>query len=254
MTPAALLRSAALAVGHPWPEGVPRIVGLRHPSDTAGAWDDRFALVQGDRVDLLVGTTDPGATAPSRTDGTATIVPDSYPGLWRYSTSGRDYAHLDHVGPGIPCRRSDPSRGLLPRSGPLSPALAYGIEFHHGGDTPGPVGNFSRGCQVVLYRVDLAFVLSVVGRGPVDYLLADCGERPELLPLLSLPVRTLARPVLRRGSRGEAVRELQLLLGGVVVDGDFGPATERVVEAYQRRSGLVADGVVGPATWAALRG
>ncbi len=62
--------------------------------------------------------------------------------------------------------------------------------------------------------------------------------------------------ILRTGSQGEAVRELQLLLRraghSILIDGDFGPATKRAVLNFQRDSGLIADGVVGPATWAAL--
>ncbi len=70
------------------------------------------------------------------------------------------------------------------------------------------------------------------------------------------------RPVLRRGDRGEAVRELQRLLVAMAAeapkldpgtpDGDFGERTERAVRAFQQRAGLAVDGVVGPATWEAL--
>jgi len=64
---------------------------------------------------------------------------------------------------------------------------------------------------------------------------------------------------LSKGSKGSRVGTLQRGLNKVfpaysklVVDNDFGPATEKVVREFQRRSGLVADGVVGPLTLAAL--
>jgi peptidoglycan hydrolase-like protein with peptidoglycan-binding domain len=60
-------------------------------------------------------------------------------------------------------------------------------------------------------------------------------------------------PVLRRGDKGEPVKELQRLLGGLVVDGSFGPLTEAAVIAYQQTNGLKVDGVVGPETWGHLR-
>ncbi len=63
--------------------------------------------------------------------------------------------------------------------------------------------------------------------------------------------------VLRRGSTGDAVGELQGLLRArgfpLTVDNDFGPATELAVIEFQRRSGLAPDGIVGRLTWAALR-
>lgn len=38
----------------------------------------------------------------------------------------------------------------------------------------------------------------------------------------------------------------------LVVDGDFGDATEKVVMEFQRRSKLKPDGIVGPVTWSKL--
>lgn len=64
---------------------------------------------------------------------------------------------------------------------------------------------------------------------------------------------TTSEPKLRRGDRGEAVKTLQKLLGGLTVDGSFGPATDSKVRAFQKAKGLVVDGVVGPKTWAALK-
>lgn len=63
--------------------------------------------------------------------------------------------------------------------------------------------------------------------------------------------------VLRRGSFGAAVGELQLLLSEkgykLAIDNDFGPSTELAVLMFQKSSRLVADGIVGKKTWAKLR-
>lgn len=65
-----------------------------------------------------------------------------------------------------------------------------------------------------------------------------------------------AKPVLRLGAEGANVRLLQTSLnahgGGLTVDGDFGPKTERAVIAFQKANGLKPDGIVGRLTWAAL--
>jgi peptidoglycan hydrolase-like protein with peptidoglycan-binding domain len=59
--------------------------------------------------------------------------------------------------------------------------------------------------------------------------------------------------VLSYGSEGRQVQLLQQALGGIKVDGIFGPETEAAVRSFQSRSGLTVDGVVGPLTSAALR-
>lgn len=63
--------------------------------------------------------------------------------------------------------------------------------------------------------------------------------------------------VLRRGSFGNAVGDLQELLRAkgydVTVDHDFGPATELAVMHFQKSTGLEQDGIVGNNTWTALR-
>ena len=70
--------------------------------------------------------------------------------------------------------------------------------------------------------------------------------------------------VLRNGSTGTAVRELQFYLylmsayqssiPSVSIDGRFGAATEAAVRAYQRFAGLTVDGIVGRKTWDSLYG
>lgn len=66
-----------------------------------------------------------------------------------------------------------------------------------------------------------------------------------------------AEPVLRRGSKGDVVGDLQRLLRAkglmIAVDEDFGPATELAVIEFQKRARLDADGIVGRDTWKALR-
>ncbi len=66
-----------------------------------------------------------------------------------------------------------------------------------------------------------------------------------------------ARPaLLRRGSTGNSVRDLQQTLSAlgypVKADGMFGPATERAVRAFQRDHRLAVDGTAGPATLRAI--
>lgn len=67
------------------------------------------------------------------------------------------------------------------------------------------------------------------------------------------PVLMKDKPVLRRGNRGEEVRELQTLLSDkgytVLVDGIFGDKTYEAVKAYQADHDLQVDGVVGSKTW-----
>jgi GH25 family lysozyme M1 (1,4-beta-N-acetylmuramidase) len=54
--------------------------------------------------------------------------------------------------------------------------------------------------------------------------------------------------ILEKGHEGQEVRRLQTLVGGLAVDGDFGPNTEAAVKGYQSANGLDADGVVGEET------
>ncbi|MBM7654754.1 peptidoglycan recognition protein family protein [Neobacillus cucumis] len=57
--------------------------------------------------------------------------------------------------------------------------------------------------------------------------------------------------VLKRGSKGEDVKQVQRALGVQAV-GTYGPKTEAAVRAFQASNGLTVDGVVGPQTWEAL--
>src|SRR5215207_5013951 len=74
------------------------------------------------------------------------------------------------------------------------------------------------------------------------------------------PVEAPSRPMVRRGSRGPAVSDVQARLNTaeppaappLVVDGIFGPLTRGATVTFQQSAGLVPDGIVGPLTHAAL--
>lgn len=71
---------------------------------------------------------------------------------------------------------------------------------------------------------------------------------------------TVTLPLVKRGSTGAAVEELQEKLNAasyrnkktLEVDGEFGPLTQSQVIHFQMDRGLDPDGEVGPITWAAL--
>ena len=59
--------------------------------------------------------------------------------------------------------------------------------------------------------------------------------------------------LLKNGSRGEEVKQLQIKLG-LNADGNFGPMTEAKVKEWQAANGLTADGIVGDGTWGKMFG
>lgn len=81
----------------------------------------------------------------------------------------------------------------------------------------------------------------------------------------------LSKPVLKKGSTGETVKELQKLLldygmyvylysngacafpaGAEAIDGVFGSETEKAVKLFQGKMFLLQDGIVGNKTWRSL--
>lgn len=93
--------------------------------------------------------------------------------------------------------------------------------------------------------------------------LLDIGEKSEKIaeapveqaaPAPAFPALNLAGDVLRLGSAGDSVRELQEALQrlnfdiGATPDGRYGVGTRKAVQDFQRANGLDADGVVGQQT------
>jgi hypothetical protein len=128
------------------------------------------------------------------------------------------------------------STGYIETSKPNAPAVIIECAFHD---------NLAEANEI---RASLDEWALAIAQGIIDHV---GGAIKPTVP--TAPASTL----LKLGSNGTAVRELQTLLNkfghGLVVDGDFGPATLAAVKAYQASNGLAADGIVGPLTWAKLR-
>lgn len=72
-----------------------------------------------------------------------------------------------------------------------------------------------------------------------------------------VPTPTPAPTLLKSGSKGDAVKQLQARLQELgyytgEIDGDFGNGTKAAVTAFQQENGLEADGIAGQKTLAAL--
>lgn len=96
-----------------------------------------------------------------------------------------------------------------------------------------------------------AFARGYNGDGAVEKYAAELESKYRRISGTASPL------VLRIGSRGDAVRDLQERLAAAgfylqSVDGDFGAGTDAAVRAFQAARSLPVDGVVGARTWAAL--
>ena len=87
----------------------------------------------------------------------------------------------------------------------------------------------------------------------------DYGDEGEAEPAQS--TKASLEPLLRKGDRGEAVKEMQEALmargydlGRWGADGIFGKQTLKAVKAFQEDCGIKADGIVGRITYGKLNG
>lgn len=140
------------------------------------------------------------------------------------------------------------SSGLVARRDHEADLLFRGIWANDGTMTEYPVTasnrpDFRRGFRI---RVD-AEMAAAFG-GPLVPVL-DTAPQPDKIP--ASPTLT-PMPLIKRGSKGAAVRVAQELLD-VAVDGDFGAVTERAARQFQRRSGLKVDGIIGARSWTIMQ-
>ncbi len=93
----------------------------------------------------------------------------------------------------------------------------------------------------------------------LDWIVSECNKRASGKPSTPSKPTTPTTPTkpklgkwLRIGSTGDNVKYLQAAIGGLKVDGIFGPITEKAVRKFQKSQGIKVDGVVGSQTWSRL--
>jgi peptidoglycan hydrolase-like protein with peptidoglycan-binding domain len=194
---------------------------------------------------------------------------------WRKYTGANPHVSHTHVSVSLEISGFDSTRGWgvagnggTPAPGPGGrPAIRHGSRGDavreaqqrlagHGFDPGGADGIFGAKTSTATKRFQGARGLTadgIIGPKTWDALLAAPPPPP--------PPPPPSRPTIRRGSKGDAVRELQTILNAwypnmskLAVDGDFGPATEKRVRHMQRAAGLGVDGICGPQTWRKLLG
>ena len=122
------------------------------------------------------------------------------------------------------------------------------------GNTSGGSGVVANGGGVFrkTYNTD---ALYIPGYGRPDWAVVTGGSGGTVEP----DKPTVGYPLIRRGSKGAAVKKAQQLLiskgydcGTAGADGDFGYGTYKAVLAFQADNGLETDGIIGADTWAML--
>lgn len=121
-----------------------------------------------------------------------------------------------------------------------------------------------------IYRVRKSWLNAISQKGAfkdLDNAIACCDKagntykvynsKGEIVYEIKQTTPTSTSTILKKGSKGEAVKALQQNLNSLgyncgTVDGSFGNNTEKAVKAFQKANSLTQDGIVGTATQKAL--
>lgn len=118
----------------------------------------------------------------------------------------------------------------------------------------GADGDFGSGTEKAVKELQHDYHISVDGvvgdqaRAALKKALSNKKSKPKSSSKSSVPY---PGHLIKVGSRGKDVQRVQNAVN-VKADGDFGPATKKAVQAYQRHHGLTADGIVGKKTWGVM--
>ena len=163
--------------------------------------------------------------------------------LWHKSTSSGGGSYYAPVVPDMPMLYSGCTGDAVKTLQDKLNALGY-----NSGNVDGIFGAKTYAAVTAFQKANSLGVDGIVGK-------LTWAKLYDATPVNVTPVTT--QPMLRTGSRGDAVRKLQELLNAKgytcgSVDGIFGSKTYAAVLAFQKANGLGADGIVGPLTWAKL--
>jgi hypothetical protein len=151
--------------------------------------------------------------------------------------------------------------GIQFSGGEMWPSVGVYLWCAHPGTTPGHIPPWAPVHPVAVQdRWEKDWDISTVyGNFPNPTTIPAAGhppvpQTPAPPPAPTQRTCTVNLPVLQQGAKGPPVRALQVLLGGLNADADFGPRTHSRLVAWQKQAGLAADGIVGAHTWGALLG
>ena len=164
--------------------------------------------------------------------------------------------------------KPDPAKLPILKQGDQGMYVKYLQELliANGYDPNGVDGYFGPGCEQAVKKFQKDNGLSadgIVGPGTWNALLKTNTTTTTAKPATTTQTTTSTKkdvskyPMLRKGSTGAYVKELQTLLKNKGynpngIDGNFGPGTESAVKKFQKDRKLTVDGIVGQNTWNAL--
>ena len=143
-------------------DGQVNIVGVRSGTDESNSFDDEIHLVWKDgdswRCRSYPCTTDPGLywlEHPTRSDGTAILVPGQYP-VYKWDKHQGKYETLCKRAGKVNVWRDDNEDNKLDFGEDWDDGAEgwYGINIHHAGVSSTQVGRWSAGCQVFARLAD----------------------------------------------------------------------------------------------------
>jgi len=178
MRPAEAVRSTLLSWGVQ-PKAI-NLLGVRNDLNP-GKWNDSIFLESSGEVYRFESSVDPGryyTANPLNNSGAANLILGPHFDLWKLGKHRSKYPALVQNKACTLWR--DLNRNFRNDDGIIDRGH-FGINLHHGGSTPGDIGRYSAGCQVVRRVEDFSVLYEACknsGQKSFDYLLIRLEELP----------------------------------------------------------------------------